>query len=101
MELPGELSDGQAIATRPPNGTVIVHRNHVLGLRVGESFSVRTFTLTKAATVGPSYALTLPLGGSLLRAQLQSTWMCPKSASRRRPGGWSRGMKVVRTACRC
>ena len=32
-ELPGDLSDGHAIASRPPNRAVVVHRKHVLGLR--------------------------------------------------------------------
>ena len=27
---PGDLSDGHAIAPRPPNGAVVVHRKHVL-----------------------------------------------------------------------
>ena len=35
-ELPGDLSDGQTIAPRPPNRAVVVHGNHVLGLRVGD-----------------------------------------------------------------
>ena len=30
-ELAGDLADGHAIATRPPNGAVVVHRKHVLG----------------------------------------------------------------------
>jgi hypothetical protein len=28
VEFPGDLSDGLSIATRPPNGVVIVHRKH-------------------------------------------------------------------------
>jgi hypothetical protein len=32
-ELPGDLSDGEAIASRPPNRSVVVHGNHVLSLR--------------------------------------------------------------------
>ena len=35
-ELPGDLADGHAIASRPPNRAVVVHRKHVLGLRVGD-----------------------------------------------------------------
>ena len=35
-ELPGDLADGHAIAPRPPNRAVVVHREHVLGLRVGD-----------------------------------------------------------------
>ena len=35
-ELPGDLPDGHAIATSPPNRAVVVHREHVLGLRVGD-----------------------------------------------------------------
>ncbi len=54
---------------RPPNGTVIVHRKHFLGLRAGESFRVGTFTIYGCARVGPYYALRLPVNGSLLRAQ--------------------------------
>ena len=30
IELAGDLADGHAIASRPANGTVIVHRKHVL-----------------------------------------------------------------------
>jgi hypothetical protein len=29
-ELPSDLSDGLAVAARPPNGTVVIHRKHVL-----------------------------------------------------------------------
>ena len=29
-EFAGDLADGLAIAPRPPNGTVVVHRKHVL-----------------------------------------------------------------------
>ena len=32
-ELSGDLADGHAIAPCPPNGAVVVHGNHVLGLR--------------------------------------------------------------------
>jgi hypothetical protein len=35
-ELSGDLPDGHAIATSPPNRAVVVHREHVLGLRVGD-----------------------------------------------------------------
>src|ERR1700722_5594741 len=56
---------------RPPNGTIIVHRKHFLDLRAGESFRVGTFTIHGCARVGPSYALRLPPGGSLLCAQYQ------------------------------
>ena len=54
FEFSGDLSDGLAIAMRPPNGTVIVHRKHFLGLRAGESFRVGTFTIHGCARVGPS-----------------------------------------------
>ncbi len=30
IELAGDLADGLAVASRPSNGTVIVHRKHVL-----------------------------------------------------------------------
>jgi hypothetical protein len=30
VEFPGDLADGLAIAPRPPNGSVVVHRKHVL-----------------------------------------------------------------------
>ena len=36
FEFAGDLPDGHAIATRPPNGTVVVHRKHVLALRASE-----------------------------------------------------------------
>jgi hypothetical protein len=32
-ELSGDLSDGHAIASSPPNRAIVVHREHVLGLR--------------------------------------------------------------------
>jgi hypothetical protein len=51
-KLAGDLSDRHAIATSPPDCAIVVHRKHVLGLRVGESIPGRTFTLTKAAQVG-------------------------------------------------
>ena len=35
-ELPGDLPDGHPIAAGPPNRAVVVHREHVLGLRVGD-----------------------------------------------------------------
>ena len=35
-ELPGDLADGHAIATSPPNRAIVVHREHVLGLRLGD-----------------------------------------------------------------
>jgi len=35
-ELPRDLADGHAIASSPPNRAIVVHREHVLGLRVGE-----------------------------------------------------------------
>jgi hypothetical protein len=35
-ELPGDLSDGQAIAMSPPNSPIVIHGNHVLSLRAGE-----------------------------------------------------------------
>jgi hypothetical protein len=66
-ELSGDLPDGQAIAAGSPNRAVVVHREHVLGLRVGASIPVGTFTLTKAAAVGFSYEIISPSGGLLLR----------------------------------
>src|SRR5262249_48310612 len=66
-ELSGDCAEGQAIAPRPPDSAVVVHREHVLSLRGGESFPVGTFTLTEAAPVGPAYATILPSGGSRLR----------------------------------
>jgi hypothetical protein len=51
-ELSGDLSDGHAIATSPPNRAIVIHRKHVLGLREGDPIPVGTFTLTKAAAVG-------------------------------------------------
>ena len=77
-ELPGDLPDGHAIATSPPNRAVVVHREHVLGLRVGESIPVGTFTLTKAAAVGPSYAIISPLGGLLLHDHFQDYRLAPE-----------------------
>ena len=71
-ESTGDLPDGQAIAARPANGAVVVHRKHFLNLREGESFHVGTFTIHGCARVGPSYALRLPMGGPLLRAQHHS-----------------------------
>jgi hypothetical protein len=35
-ELASDLSDGQAITPSPPNRAIIIHGNHVLGLRVGD-----------------------------------------------------------------
>ena len=35
-ELPGDLSDGHAIASSPPDRAIVVHREHVLGLRMGD-----------------------------------------------------------------
>jgi len=49
----GDLSDGLAIQTRPPNGTVIVHRKHFLNLRAGERFRDGTLTIHGCARVGP------------------------------------------------
>ncbi len=34
--------------------------------------------------------------GTSRRPSGKSTWMCPKSASRRWPGSWARGMNVSR-----
>jgi len=51
-ELSGDLPDGHAIATSPTNRAIVVHREHVLGLREGDSLPVGTFTLTEVATVG-------------------------------------------------
>ena len=43
IECPGDLPDGLAIALRPPNGTVIVHRKHFLDLRrVSDSMRERS-----------------------------------------------------------
>jgi hypothetical protein len=33
-ELSGDLPDGQTITASPPNRAIVVHREHVLGLRV-------------------------------------------------------------------
>ena len=65
-ELAGDSLDGHPIAMGPPNGGVVVHRKHFLGLRAGERSARGTFTLTKAATGGHFYALKLPLKGSFL-----------------------------------
>ena len=54
IKVESDPPDGLAIATRPPNGTVVVHRKHVLDLREGESSVERTFTLPEAVTVGQS-----------------------------------------------
>ena len=35
-ELSGDLPDGHAIASSPPDRAIIIHGNHVLGLRVGD-----------------------------------------------------------------
>ena len=51
-ELSGDLPDGHAIAASRPNRAIVVHREHVLGLREGDSLPVGTFTLTEVATVG-------------------------------------------------
>ncbi len=51
IKVESDSPDGLAIATRPPNGTVVVHRKHVLE---GESSVERTFTLPEAVTVGQS-----------------------------------------------
>ena len=67
-ELPGDLPDGHAIAISPPNRAVVVHGNHILALRAGESIHVGAFTITEKTGVGPAYALILPSGGSRLRA---------------------------------
>ena len=34
--ITGDLADGLAIPTRPPNGAIIVHRKHFLDLRASE-----------------------------------------------------------------
>ena len=57
-ELSGDPPDGQAIATSPPNRAIVVRREHVPGLREGDSLPVGTFTLTEAATVGFSWTIT-------------------------------------------
>src|SRR5205823_4825753 len=68
-ELPGDLMDGHAIAPRPPNRAVVIHGNHVLGLRVGDrSVQERSpyrrrlgwvpLTRSFCPQVGPAYALT-------------------------------------------
>src|SRR5271166_2780752 len=71
IELSGDLSDGHAIAPSPPNRAVVIHRKHFLCLRASEPIPVVTFTVHGCARVGPSYALILPPGGSLLRAHFQ------------------------------
>jgi len=35
-ELAGNLPDGQTITLSPPNRAIIIHGNHVLGLRIGD-----------------------------------------------------------------
>ena len=35
-KLPGDSSDGHAIAMGPPNCAIVIHGNHVLSLRAGE-----------------------------------------------------------------
>src|SRR4051812_14451225 len=73
--LTGDPSDGHAIATRPANGAVIVHRKHVLDLRAGESFVSERSRYTDVPgwvrlrssdcpRVGPSYALSTARTGS-------------------------------------
>jgi hypothetical protein len=52
IKVESDPPDGTAIATCPPNSTVVVHRKHVLDLREGESSVVRTFTVLEAVTVG-------------------------------------------------
>ena len=66
-KLPGDLPNGHAIAISPSNRAIVVHGNHILALRAGESIHVGTFTITKGTEVGPAYALILPPGGSRLR----------------------------------
>src|SRR5271157_4193504 len=73
IELSGDLSDGHAIAPSPPNRAVVIHRKHFLCLRASEPIPVGTFTIHGCARVGPSYALILPPGGSLLRAHFQAS----------------------------
>ncbi len=72
IELSGDLPDGHAIAPSSPNRAVVIHRKHFLCLRASEPIPVGTFTIHGCARVGPSYALILPPGGSLLRAHFQS-----------------------------
>src|SRR5271166_2728810 len=71
IELSGDLPDGHAIAPSSPNRAVVIHRKHFLCLRASEPIPVGTFTIHGCARVGPSYALILPPGGSLLRAHFQ------------------------------
>ena len=54
IEVAGDLPDGHAIATRPPNGAVVVHRKHVLDLRASEWLLWESSQYTEAARVGPS-----------------------------------------------
>jgi hypothetical protein len=49
VEFPGDLPDGLAIATCPPNSAVIVHREHFRSLRASECFHAGALTLPKAA----------------------------------------------------
>ena len=58
--------------TGPPNRAVVIHRKHFLCLRASEPIPLGTFTIHGCTRVGPSYALILPSGGSLLRAYFQS-----------------------------
>src|SRR5262249_9245607 len=70
-EFAGELAEGAAIAPGSSDGTGVVHRKHVLDPPKGEASTVGTFTLPEVAPVGQFYALRLPAGGSVLRAQFQ------------------------------
>ena len=63
IKVESDPPDGLAIAMRPPNGTEVVHRKHVLDLREGESSLERTFTLPEAVTVGQLRCLDCPRVG--------------------------------------
>ena len=82
IELPGRSPDGHAIAMRPPNSAVIVHRKHFLCLRASECFHDGTLTLTKAATGGSIFALRLPPKGSFLGAQCHFPTVANRRAAR-------------------
>jgi putative transposase len=71
MERARDLADGHAIAMRPANGSVIVHRKHILDLR-GEWFMSKKTTLRGGCWGGPFYALISPWGWSVLRAHFHT-----------------------------
>ena len=63
IEFPGDLPDGLAIAVRPPNGAVIVHRKHFLA-----SMRVR-HPCKEAHSTGGGW------GGSLLDDHIAPRWV--------------------------